>query len=167
MPSRWPARAVVALALGMTPALAPESIRAQGSGRIALLPTERAPGASGIVALVPARSPFAMAVAADGRLVYDLALEVRGLADPAVHGGATTYVAWVATSGLEQVDRIGALGADGRAAGRTALNKFIVLITAERARAPERRSGPVVLRGVSPSSLLQSFRGHAFFERDP
>lgn len=134
---------------------------------MALLPTERAPGGSGLVTLVAARSPFAMAVAADGRLVYDLALEVRGLADPAVHGGATAYVAWVASPGLEQIDRIGPVGADGRVTGRTAQNKFIVLVTAERTRAPERRSGPVILRGISPSSLLQSFRGHAFFERDP
>jgi hypothetical protein len=117
--------------------------------------------------LAPARSPFAMAVTADGRLVYDLALEARGLADPGVHAGAMAYVAWVATSGLEQVDRIGTLGPDGRVTGRTALNKFIVLVTAERSRAPERRTGPVIMRGVSPSSLLQSFRGHAFFERDP
>jgi hypothetical protein len=108
-----------------------------------------------------------MAVTSDGRLVYDLAVEARGLADPGVHAGATAYVAWVATSGLERVDRIGALSADGRVTGRTALNKFIVLVTAERSRTPERRSGPVIMRGVSPSSLLQSFRGHAFFERDP
>lgn len=108
-----------------------------------------------------------MAVTADGRLNYDLSVEVRGLADPAVHGGATAYVAWVATPGLEQVDRIGPIGADGRVLGRTTHNKFIVLVTAERARAPERRSGAVILRGISPSSLLQSFRGHAFFERDP
>lgn len=108
-----------------------------------------------------------MAVTTDGRFVYDLAVEARGLADPGVHGGATHYVAWVATSGLEQVDRLGALGGDGRVTGRTTLNKFIVLVTAERSRAPERRAGPVIMRGVSPSSLLQSFRGHAFFERDP
>ena len=40
--------------------------------------TERAPGSSGVVSMTPARSPFAMAVTTDGRLVYDLALEARG-----------------------------------------------------------------------------------------
>lgn len=148
-------------------ALAPRFAGAQVSGRIALAATERAPGASGTVTLTSAPSPFAMAVTADGRLVYDLALEARGLAAPTVHGGAVAYVAWVATPGLEQVDRLGALSASGRVAGRTAFNKFIILVTAERTREPARRSGPVIMRGISPSSLLQSFRGHAFFERDP
>jgi hypothetical protein len=109
------ARTLAAVALVVAASVVPQQrVRAQGGGGFTLLATERAPGTSGVVTLVSARSPFAVAVTTEGRLACDLVVEVRGLADPAVYDGATAYVAWVATSGLEQIDRIGAYVVDVR-----------------------------------------------------
>ncbi|HET6362945.1 MAG TPA: multicopper oxidase domain-containing protein, partial [Gemmatimonadota bacterium] len=131
-----------------------------------LLPAGAVTGARGAVYLAPGRSPFGISVTADGTAVYDLAIAVDGLPDPASLGG-DRYVAWAAAPPLSPVFRLGELGEGESAAepvpvGAVALDKFLVVVTAEKsvpagAEDPTRVGwrGPIVLRGTSPSMRLQ------------
>jgi hypothetical protein len=44
-----------------------------------------------------------------------------------------------------------------------AMNKFLLVITAEADSAPAEHAGPTVLHGTSPSGWLQSFLTHPLF----
>ncbi len=47
------------------------------------------------------------------------------------------------------------------------MNKFILVISLEESSDVTKRSGPVMLRGISPSGLLQSFASHELFDNMP
>ena len=122
---------------------------------VTLLATRSAPGATGEARLVPAASPFGLAVTADGRHVWELDLEIEGLPDPASLGPYGAYVLWVTTPLLDPVLRLGEV-ADGRVRlGPVAFDKFLVLVSAEASADVERRAGPLVLRGASAATRLQ------------
>lgn len=119
---------------------------------------------AGTATLTPARSPFGLATTPDGFIVFDAEIEAPRLPPPSAFGAAlTTYVAWVTDHNLERVKRLGAFQPGGKARGKIALNKFLVVVTAERADGGERWAGPIVLRGRSPSSYLTNFSGHTMF----
>jgi hypothetical protein len=132
------------------------------SDTIGLAATPSAPGAKGYVRLTHAPSPFTVAVGVDGPLVYDLAIETTGLLDPAPLGGKV-YIAWVASRALDRYERIGVLDSHTRIDGRTAMDKFLVVITAEPSADAVAPAGPIVMHGMSPSGKLQSFQGHELF----
>ncbi|MGH7564778.1 MAG: multicopper oxidase domain-containing protein, partial [Gemmatimonadota bacterium] len=122
---------------------------------IELLPSARAPDASGIVRMTPAPSPFGVAVDARGVHRWSLALEAEGLPDPASLGPYRAFVAWATTPLLKPVIRLGEIG-DGRTElGPVALDKFLILVTAEASSGAEEPEGPTLLRGTSPSMALQ------------
>ena len=109
-----------------------------------------APGvhASGHVELVLSEGPFTVDVTADGHARYTLVGSISGLAP------GSTYVAWAMTPLMDRIIKLGAVAADGFVAHDIALDKFVILVTAERnarARAPSER---IVLRGQSPSTRL-------------
>jgi hypothetical protein len=122
-----------------------------------------APLASGWVELAPAPSPFGIGVAEDGRIVYDLDVTVHNLPPAASLGAFTTYEAWLATPDLRLVRPLGAVANDSALRARADWNKFTVVVSAEAARLGPRWRGAVVLVGRSPSSLMQSFAGHSFY----
>ncbi|HSM37165.1 MAG TPA: hypothetical protein VK837_12255 [Longimicrobiales bacterium] len=130
---------------------------------IRLVPTAHANGASGEVRLHFAASPFGVSATRDGRHDFTLDLTVEGLAAPV----GTTVVVWAATPDLGRVHRLGVLGADGTLESRIALNKFLVFLTAEPDPGVERWTGPVLLRGSSPSGRMHSMAGHGPFESEP
>lgn len=132
-----------------------------------LLPTGAFAGARGAAYLAPGRSPFGISVTADGTAVYDLAIAVDGLPDPASLGG-DRYVAWAAAPPLSPVFRLGEIGEGDAGAGpvpigTVALDKFLVVVTVEKsapaggnaAGSEDGWRGPIVLRGTSPSMRLQ------------
>ncbi|MGH7550401.1 MAG: multicopper oxidase family protein [Gemmatimonadota bacterium] len=122
---------------------------------IELLPSARAPDASGIVRMTPAPSPFGVSVDVRGVHRWSLALEAEGLPDPESLGPYGTFVAWATTPLLRPVIRLGEVG-DGRMElGPVALDKFLILVTAEASPGVEEPEGPRVLRGTSPSMALQ------------
>jgi hypothetical protein len=140
---------------------------------IALEPTSDARGASGVAVLRRSPSPFGMSLTPDGHLRYDIELHVSGLpADPHVYDGATAYVAWATVPDLSLARRLGPVAADGSTPGEVDWNKFIVLVTAERAgagpgaqqgakgAAAPRWSGTILLKGVSPSTWMQRYGSH-------
>lgn len=141
--------------------------RASGTARPALydIPlhaTENAAGASGNAHLAPAPSPFGMSLTPDGRVIYDVTVTASGLVAPS-QMGASHYIVWVTTQDLATGRKLAVLGADNRATGQVALDKFIVLITAESSDTVTHWHGPIMLRGFSPSTWLQNFASHPLF----
>lgn len=135
--------------------------------RFELSPTARAAGATGLGQLTLGWSPFGVAVNTDGHLVYDLEITTRGLIDPNRQAAGGTYVAWIASPDLTRIVKLGGFS-DGKLTTRiSSWNKFLVLITLESDPEVEARTGPVVLRGRSPSGFLASFQSHELFNLIP
>lgn len=134
---------------------------------IPLEATTDARGATGVARLARAPSPFGMSLTPDGHIRYLVHVSVRGLpANASVYDGAASYVAWATVPNLTLARRLGVIGADGTTTGEVAWNKFIVLVTAEKAvtrvaadTAPH-WTGPILLRGPSPSTWMQRFQSH-------
>jgi suppressor of ftsI len=162
-----------ALLLGATILLPARSLRAQADGAVLcpaadtaetapsrdlycldLVPVPALRQASGTVELGTVPSPFGIALTADGRHVYDLSIMLRDLPPPASLGPYTAYVAWVAPPSLEPMLRLGAVTPGRTRLGRVALNKFLVFVSAEPSADAPRRTGPLVMRGASPSMRM-------------
>ena len=47
------------------------------------------------------------------------------------------------------------------------MNKFILVVSLEASEAVTKRAGPTVLRGVSPSGLMQNMESHELFSTMP
>ena len=121
---------------------------------IELIPAPGAEGAAGTIELGQVPGPFTVAVTADGFPRYRLALDAAGLPAPSALGKFATYVAWVAPPAMHPVRRLGEVGNGSTALGDVDLEKFVVLITAERDARVKEPEGKVVLRGQSPSTRL-------------
>ncbi len=127
---------------------------------VRLVPTAHANGATGIARLTFAESPFVVAVTPDGHHRYDAAVAITGLG-----ARAETLVVWAATPELDRVQKLGVLAADGTLSGaRITFNKFLVFVTAEPNPDVERWTGPILLRGISPSGRLHTMAGHGPFQ---
>jgi hypothetical protein len=136
---------------------------AAGPYDIVLHPTGSAPGAEGEARLHWADSPFGVSVTAEGHARYDIRVTARKLPPPARLGAYRTYVAWAATPDLSRWARLGTVANGVSTVGPVALNKFLLVITAEADSAPAEHTGPTVLHGTSPSGWLQSFLTHPLF----
>ena len=143
--------------------LAVPLLMAAGPYDIPLFATPNAPMANGSARLVYAQSPFGIAVTADGRAQYDVQVTAARLPAPTTLGAFTTYVAWAATPDLARWERLGTITNGTTTVGHVALNKFLLVITAEADSAPKKHAGPTVLHGTSPSGWLQSFLNHPLF----
>jgi suppressor of ftsI len=116
-----------------------------------------APGIRGVTARVELGhppGPFSVALAADGRMRQRLTLVAEGLPPPESLGGYRRYVAWIATPTMESVARLGEIRNGGNSLGTVELEKFTILVTAERRVRPSAPDGRVVLRGQSASTRL-------------
>lgn len=141
--------------------------RPDGPYDIALHPTAAAPAASGHARLVYATSPFGIAVTADGRALYDLQVTAAGLRDADSSGARIAYVAWATSTDLAKWVRLGAVSNGTTTVGHVDMNKFLLVITAERDSTTLTHGGPTVLHGTSPSGWLQSFLSHPLFRGIP
>jgi hypothetical protein len=128
--------------------------------RIPLDPTTAGRGAEGVAMLARPESPFGMPVTQDGHIEYSVAVVVHGLPPANAFDGATQYVAWATVPDLSLVRRLGPLTGDSAARGQVAWNKFIVLVTAEKAGTAAHWAGPILLKGASPSTWMQRFQAH-------
>ncbi len=111
--------------------------------------------ASGVVELRRVPAPFDVAVNVDGHQQYDLTMILSGLPDPRSLGPYTTYVAWVTPQNLTPVRKLGEVRNGTLQLGRVAMEKFLVLISAEASAGVTERAGRLVLRGNSPSTRMQ------------
>ncbi|HEU5209681.1 MAG TPA: hypothetical protein VFU06_09730 [Longimicrobiales bacterium] len=161
-------RAAVLLLAGAAPALgspvAASDIRPCRAGpdpyEVRLVPTAHANGASGIVRLTFAESPYVVTVTAEGHHRYQAHLSTEGL-----DGRSGSLVAWAATPELDQVQKLGVLSADGvLPPAEITFNKFLVFVTEEEDAGVERWRGRILLRGISPSGRLHTMAGHGPFQ---
>ena len=136
---------------------------AAGPYDIPLFPTPTAPGASGSARLVFAESPFGITVTEDGRARYNIRVTAAGLPAPSTLGAYSMYVAWAASPDLAQWVRLGSVENGTTTVGTVALNKFLVVVSAESSLTNVTQAGPTVLHGTSPSGYLQSFLSHPLF----
>lgn len=124
-----------------------------------LIPTPAAQGATGVMRLYLAPTPFGVPVTEDGRIIHVIRLELNNLKRlPGRH-----YVAWVATPELDQRRRLGLIGDDLQVSGLTDWNRFLVVVTAEPSAEAESWSGPVLFSASSPSGWLTTMGGEAIF----
>lgn len=119
-----------------------------------LFSTAKAPLASGTAVLQLERGPFGLAVTRDGRVLSRVVLTLSGLPDPASLGPYRSFVAWATTPDLDPVIPLGAVGNGRTVTGPIALERFIIMVSAERSTRARARDGPLVLRGSSPSQLM-------------
>ena len=119
---------------------------------------------TGSAALAPARSPFGLATTPEGQFLFRIDVEIPVLPPPTAFGaGYTGYVAWLASSSLEEIIRLGPVTAGGKTTGTVAMTKFLVVITVETNRVGAKWSGPIVMKGTSPANYLTNFSGHTMF----
>ncbi|HEY9507872.1 MAG TPA: hypothetical protein VIQ27_18095, partial [Gemmatimonadales bacterium] len=111
-------------------------------------------GAAGTVELGQVPGPFTVAVTAEGFPRHRLTLDASGLPVPASLGRFATYVAWAAPPAMHPVLRLGEVANGRTTLGDVDLEKFVVLVTAERSAWVKEPGGKVVLRGQSPSTRL-------------
>ena len=138
---------------------------------IDLVPVPDLPQVAGMAEMLPPETPFDVAVDPDGHLLHDLRVTASGLPDPATLGPYSSYVGWATTPLLDPVVRLGKMSNGRNSLGRVGFNKFLILVTAEASPPGERWKGKIVLRGNSPSALMQphairmlpaqSMHGHA------
>ena len=109
-------------------------------------------------------SPFGVSIAADGSYVQDVHVEIDRLR-PAPAG--RQWVAWVTTTEIDQIERLGPLDGAGRVSGPVSWNKFLVVVTLEPTDEQPRAAtsefawqGPVAFRGMSRSGKMHTMVGH-------
>ena len=123
---------------------------------IDLFPTPSAGKASGTVRLTPPWSPFGVSITAQGNHRNNLSFTLDGLPNPNTFGNFDTYVAWISPLSLYPVEKLGEITNGSHTLGEVSFNKYIIMITAENSSSNDGMSGPLVLRGRSPSSKLEA-----------
>ena len=131
---------------------------------VELRPTTAGQAARGVVEMGRVLTPFGVAVTPDGHHLYDLTAWITELPEPSTLGPYTTYVAWATTPVMDPVVKLGEVKNGENALGRVHFNKFLILMTAEISAEVTERSGQLVLRGRSPSMLME---GHDLLAQAP
>ena len=123
---------------------------------ISLFSTARGGDAQGFVELGRVPSPFGVTVTPSGHHVRALTAHIEGLPAPESLGPYTVYMAWATPLELAPVVPLGPVDNGEHRLGRVAFNKFLVMISAEASADVVEREGPLVLRGRSPSGLMEA-----------
>jgi FtsP/CotA-like multicopper oxidase with cupredoxin domain len=111
--------------------------------------------ASGEARLVPAPSPFGIAVTRAGEAQYDVVLTLRDLPAPSALAPDGVMLAWAVTPQLRPLVKLGEVGDGTTRLGRIPFDRFLLLITAEPNREAEEPGRRVLLRGASASLRMQ------------
>jgi len=123
---------------------------------ISLFSTAAGGDARGLVDLGRIPSPFGVTVTPAGHHVRDLTAQIEGLPPASSLGPYTVYMAWATPFELDPVILLGQVGNGEYHLGPVALNKFLVMVSAEASDDVETREGPLVLRGRSPSGFMEA-----------
>lgn len=132
-----------------------------------LVTTKNVPGtglAAGTARTTFPSSPFGVAVDPGGHYVHEVHLTFERLSEPP----RGEYVAWVTTTQVDRIERLGVVEPGRPFKGRVAWNKFLVVVTLEDDDDPEATtwSGPIVLRGMSRSGMMHTMAGHGPFQQE-
>ena len=124
-----------------------------------LVPVPDLASVTGVIALLPAHTPFGVATTIDGRPRYHLVGTFARLPDPRTLGHYTGYVAWAYTLSLDSARKLGVVRNGRVDLGELDYTQFRILVSAERAPLAARtRAGRLILRGTSPSARLMTHR---------
>jgi hypothetical protein len=109
-------------------------------------------------------SPFSVLLAEDGSYRYDVSVKLERLRPPR----SGVLVAWVTTTDLGEVQRLGVLDGNLQIGGTTSWNRFLVVISLEADDDPlaERWTGPIAFRGMSRSGMMHTMAGHGAFQQE-
>lgn len=122
---------------------------------IELFPARGVEGVTGRVALDHVAGPFTVAVTPEGRHRHRLVAQLSGLPAPDRWGAYRHYVAWAATPVLDTIIRLGEVQNGRTPLAQIALERFLVLISAEASPDPAERTGKLILRGESASNRMR------------
>ena len=123
---------------------------------IDLFSTASGKDAVGVIGLTRPWSPFGVTVTPEGHHRHQLTAWIAGLPEPSTLGPYRTYIAWATPLELDPVIKLGVVSDGENELGEVSFNKFMVLITAEPSPEVNQRSGPLILRGRSPSSRMEA-----------
>ena len=123
---------------------------------IDLFSTANGRDASGVIELTRPWSPFGVTVTPQGHHRQQLKAWISGLPELSTLGPYRAYIAWATPLELDPVIKLGVVSDGENGLGEVAFNKFMVLITAEPSLEVDQRSGPLILRGRSPSSRMEA-----------
>ena len=123
---------------------------------IDLFSTANGRDASGVIELTRPWSPFGVTVTPQGHHRQQLKAWISGLPELSTLGPYRAYIAWATPLELDPVIKLGVVSDGENGLGEVAFNKFMVLITAEPSLEVDQRSGPLILRGRSPSSRVEA-----------
>ena len=123
---------------------------------IDLFSTTRGGDAAGVIEVRRPWSPYGVTVTPEGRHRHELVAHLARLPDPSTLGPYTAYVAWATPLTLDPVIRLTEVRNGRNELGEVALNKYLVWVTAEASPDVTERSGPLVVRGRSPSSRMEA-----------
>ena len=117
-----------------------------------------------VQASVSGNSPFSVQLAPDGSYAYDLHVSLQRMRAP-LQGN---LVAWVTTTEIDRIERMGTLDANLQTSGRVSWNKYIVVVTLESSDDPhqEQWAGPIVMRGMSRSGMMHTMVGHGALQEE-
>ncbi|MGI9038236.1 MAG: multicopper oxidase domain-containing protein [Gemmatimonadota bacterium] len=110
--------------------------------------------AVGTVELRRIPGPFTVSPTVDGRMRYEGIADIGGLPPVDSLGGFDGFAVWIAGPSMTPARRIGPIREGRTSIGPIDLNRWLILVVAERAgdaEAVELPRGPIILRGQSPS----------------
>lgn len=132
-----------------------------------LFPTMGNEGASGRAYLRQVWSPYGVSVGPEGRVQYDLRVEVRDL--PVVEDAV--YRVWATTPAMAEIVPLGVIEPEGEITGATDWHQLLIVVTREPADGvvaeDERWTGPIVLRGFSAGARVAPLGQHSLFQQTP
>ena len=115
-------------------------------------------------------SPFTVSIGPDGSYAQDVHVYLEGLKHPPA---GQEWTAWVTTSEIDEIERLGRIDDTGRVSGGVSWNKFLVVVTLEPQAGADRPrdsraandsdfawQGPIAFRGMSRSGRMHTMVGH-------
>jgi suppressor of ftsI len=135
--------------------LAPSVPVAQDLYCIPLMAGAAGGSAQGAAHLLPAPTPFGIAVTRDGLPRIRIRIRSQDLPRPEDLGPYTRFVAWMTPPTLHPMVPLGILEDGELETTVEGFNTYLLLISAEGEEIPEARTGPLVLRGTSPTMVLR------------
>jgi len=103
--------------------------------------------------MVRPSSPFGLTVTREGRQRYRLMVDIAGL--PEIDPAEGHFVLWASPLTLDPVINLGEVQNGSFEVGEISFNKFMLVVSLEPDLDSDRRTGPLVLRGRSPSSRME------------
>ena len=122
---------------------------------IELFPAGGISGPRGVIGLLKPSGPFTVSVTAEGRFRVRPVVDLADLPAPRTYGAYSTYVAWATTPVLDTMIKLGEVRNGRTLLPEISLDRYMIIVSAERNAAGKEREGKLVLRGESASNRMR------------